>query len=137
MFGIEDKLVVSNGRRDARAAAADGPIRLSFEAKLEKPGWYCFTFIRVDEADRVYQVNTVRVLVTGRDKSTKPIDITPAAPTHNQYLSAAPDTLARVGWGYNPGGEGRPGGWRLMRTGYYEDSKPRPSVPGFEKSTGE
>ncbi len=136
MFGLDGKLVVSGGREDVRAAAADGEVFFSFDAQPKRVGWYAFTFIQVDDLERTYQVHTVRLRVLERLKNSRPPVISPESETLNQVVSVAPEEKARVKWSYYPGGEGIPGGWRLMQTSYWNSKLP-PSVPGYEKATGE
>ena len=65
MFGLDGKLELSAGRRDARAAPADGAVFLSFDAQPKLAGWYTFTFICLDDLGRTHQVHTVRLRVLG------------------------------------------------------------------------
>lgn len=136
MFGLDGKLVVSNGRIDARAAPGDGPVTSSFDAQPTQMGWYAFTFARTDEFSQVFEVRMVRLQVH-RDVSDRgPVIVTPESTNAAQALYVGPGANVKVKWQYNPGGEGIPGGWRLAGTAYSDAPTP-PCVPGFEQRRGE
>jgi hypothetical protein len=138
MFELDGKLVISNARRDARLAPADGPDKLFFDARPKLTGWYAFTFIRVDRHERTYQVHTIRVGVQEGIPNSKPVVVSPDTAALNQAIEyCTPNESIRVNWDYSQGGEGLPGGWRLMKTAYSADVKTPPSAPGFEDAKGE
>jgi hypothetical protein len=136
MFGLEGKLKVSAGRRDARATPADGDELSSFVAEPKQAGWYAFTFIRVDDRQRAYQVHTVRLHVFEGAQNSKPPLVGPGTVANQAMVSAAPGSKVKVEWSYNPGGEGVEGGWKLTSVSYSDAMFP-PTVPEYEKATGE
>lgn len=136
MFGLDGRLKVSSGRRDGRAAPANGHERSSFVAKPKVAGWYAFTFIGVDQLECTLQVHTVRLHVFEGAKNSKPPVIRPERKMWFQAVSVAPGAEVHVKWSYYPGGEGVAGGWKLVSTSY-SDGKLPPSVPGYEKASGE
>ena len=136
MFGLDGKLKVSAGRRDARGTPADGAEICSFVAEPVQAGWYVFTFIRIDNRHRPYQVHTVRLHVfEGAKNATTPL-ISPVMDSNQAVVSAAPGSKVKLTWSYNPGGEGIRGGWKMMSTDYCAAKLP-PAVPGYGTVTGE
>jgi len=141
MFGLDGRLTIMNARKDASLTPKDGPVRLAFEAEANQPGWYAFTFINVDAYEQVYQIRQMRLQVREGAQNSKPPIIlcnlrNQLQHTNQAMFSAAPKTKVIVKWEYSPGGEGIPGGWKLLKTSY-SDSKIPLSIPGFEKAIGE
>lgn len=129
LFGITGKLEVSNGLRDARAAASDGAITYSFDAKLKELGAYNFTFLLLDDDGQAYQAHTVRVAAGKHYRSSTKRIVSPEGVFNQATLCVQPDETIGVQWLYNPGGEGIPGGWILKNVVY---TQTRSGVPGYK-----
>ena len=131
LFNIKGKLEVSNAERDARIAAADGPIYYKIDAKLIEVGWYNFTFVAIDEDNQAFQVHTVRVEVKKGYTNSKKMIVSPGVISNQATLSIQPNEIVGVHWSYYPGGEGVIGGWILKSVTY---AKSKSGLTGYEEN---